>query len=114
MMGIGMAAPPYIPGLIVSALARAFVQRRAINRKIVEDIGQDLDQTASLADIVAPALIIWGAADKVEHVDNAEFLHRRLANSRKTVMQGIGHVPTVEAPQQVAAACNAFFAELAR
>lgn len=113
MMRIGMQVPPYIPGILLSALARAFVKRKAINHKIVNDIEQDLDQTGSLPAIVAPALIIWGAADKVEHVDNASFLHQRLANSRKIVMEGIGHVPMVEAPKQVAAACTAFFAELA-
>ena len=112
MMRIGMAAPPYIPGFMLSALARIFVKRTAINRKIVDDIGQDLNQTASLSNIVAPVLIIWGAEDKVEHVDNAQMLHQRLANSRKIVMEGVGHVPMVEAPKKVADACNAFFATL--
>jgi pimeloyl-ACP methyl ester carboxylesterase len=111
MMRIGMEAPPYIPGIILSALARVFVKRKAINQKIVKDIEQDIDQTGSLSKIVAPALIIWGAADKVEHVDNAELLHQRLTNSRKIVMEGIGHVPMVEDPKQVAGACSSFFAD---
>lgn len=113
MMCIGMVAPPYIPGLILSALARVFVKRKAINQKIVKDIERDLNQTGSLAKIVAPSLIIWGAADKIEHVDNAEFLHQRLTNSRKIVMEGIGHVAMVEAPKQAAAACSTFFADAA-
>jgi pimeloyl-ACP methyl ester carboxylesterase len=112
MMRIGMEAPPYIPGIIVSALARVFVKRKAINQKIVKDIEQDLNQTGSLAKIVAPAFIIWGAADKVEHVDNAEFLHQRLTYSRKIIMDGIGHVPMVEAPKQVACACRDFITEM--
>lgn len=111
MMRIGMVAPPYIPGIILSALARVFVSRKAINRKIVEDLMRDLDQTESLSKIVAPTLIIWGAVDKVEHVDNAQLLHQRLVNSRVIVMDGIGHVPMVEDPKQVAAACSAFFAD---
>lgn len=111
MMRIGMVAPPYIPGIILSALARVFVSRNAINRKIVDDFMPDLDQTENLSKIAAPTLIIWGAADKVEHVDNAVFLHQRLANSRMIVMDGIGHVPMVEDPKQVAAACKAFFAD---
>lgn len=113
MMRIGMKSPPYIPGIILSALARVFVKRKALNQKIVKDIERDLDQTKNLAKIVAPSLIIWGAADKVEHVDNAEFLNQRLANSRKIVMEGVGHVPMVEAPKQVAAACSSFFADMA-
>ena len=113
MMRIGMEAPPYIPGIILSALARVFVKRNALNQKIAKDIEQDIDQTGSLSTIVSPTLIIWGAIDRVEHVDTAEFLHQRLTNSRKIVMQGIGHVPMVEAPKQVATVCKAFFAEVA-
>jgi len=112
MMRIGMEAPPYIPGIILSALARVFVERKAINQKIVNDIEQDLNQTGSLSKIVAPALIIWGGADKVEHVDNAESLHQQLNNSRKIVMKGMGHVPMVEAPKQVATACSSFFKDI--
>ncbi|MBL1275700.1 MAG: alpha/beta hydrolase [Ectothiorhodospiraceae bacterium] len=110
MMHIGMENPPYIPGIIVSALAKDFVNRKAINVKIAKDIEKDLDQIESLSKIVTPSLIIWGAADKVMHVDNAELLHQRLANSQKIVIDNVGHVPMVEAPKQVAAACSTFFA----
>lgn len=113
MMRIGMESPPYIPGIIISALARAFIKRKTINQKIAKDIEQDIDQTERLSKIVAPVLILWGSADKVEHIDNAEFLHQHLANSRKIVMNGVGHVPMVEAPKEVAAVCGTFFAEQA-
>lgn len=112
MMRIGMEAPPYIPGFMISVLTRDFVRRNAINHKIARDIEQDLDQSANLSSISARSLIIWGAADKVLHLDNAEFLHQRLANSEKIVLAGIGHVPMVEAPKQVAAACKAFFEDV--
>lgn len=112
MMRIGMEAPPYIPGIMVSALAREFVKRNAINRKIAEDIQQDLGQAEHLSEIIAPSLIIWGAMDKVLHVDNAEFLHQGITNSRKIVMEKVGHVPMVEAPKQVALACSEFFLDL--
>lgn len=112
MIRIGMEAPPYMPGMIVSALARAFIRRTAINQKILADIGRDLDQTDSLARIAAPSLIIWGAADKVLHVDNADFLQQRLPGSRKLIMDGVGHAPMLEAPTQVAMACKAFLAEV--
>lgn len=108
MLRIGMAAPPYIPGPMLGALARGFAGRKAINRQIVEDIRRDLDQSAKLERIRAPALIIWGAEDKVLSVDNAALLQRRLANSERVVLDGIGHVAMVEAPRQVARLCMAF------
>ena len=110
MMRIGMSKPPYVPGFVLSAMANAFVRRAALNKKIASDIEKDLDQAGSLARIAIPSLIIWGQEDKVVHVDNADFLHQRLPRSQKLVMQGIGHVPMVEAPREVAAACNTFLA----
>lgn len=112
MLRIGMESPPYIPGIMLSALTRAFILRKSIHQKVIRDIEFDLDQTASLHKIVVPSLIIWGAADKVEHVNNAEFLHRRLGDSRKIILKGIGHVPMVEAPREVADACRTFYSSL--
>jgi len=112
MLHIGMAKPPYLPGIFLSSLARSFVGRRKLNLKIADDIETNLDQTAILSKIAAPSLIIWGREDKVVHVGDADFLHEQLSNSRKIILDGIGHVPMVEAPQLLAAACDAFFSEI--
>jgi abhydrolase domain-containing protein 6 len=109
MLQIGMCAPPFIPSVVLGAMARAHARRRAINRKICDDIVRDLDQSDKLDSIRAPALIIWGAADKVLSVDNAALLQQRLANSERVVLDGVGHVAMLEAPRQVAGLCHAFF-----
>ncbi|MBI3230347.1 MAG: alpha/beta hydrolase [Burkholderiales bacterium] len=114
MMRIGMAKLPYIPGFLLAALTRVFIQRKAINQKIVQDIERDLDQKSTLSQIQAPSLIIWGALDKVQHVADADFLQQQLANSSKLILENIGHVPMVEAPKQVAEACSAFLAKHSR
>lgn len=114
MLDIGMASPPYIPGVILNSLARDFISRKSINRKIAGDIERDLDQTANLRKIVAPSLIIWGTEDKILHVDNAELLYRQLTGERKIVMEKVGHVPMVEAPRQTAVACTAFLNDVTR
>ena len=111
MMRIGMATPPYVPGLLVSALARQFAQRVEINRKITRDIERDLDQRDNLAAVAATSLIVWGTADKVLHADDARELQRRLANSRLVLLDELGHVPMVEAPRQVADLCSRFLSE---
>ncbi|WP_167087115.1 alpha/beta fold hydrolase [Massilia frigida] len=110
MIGIGMEKPPYIPGFLLAALARNYVAREEINLRIARDIETDLDQRPLLGSIGAPSLIIWGAQDRVVHVDDAQTLHAGLRNSEKVVLAGIGHVPMVEAPKQVAALCDAFYA----
>ena len=100
MMCIGMARPSYMPGFILSALARSYISRLAIKEKIAAEIAGDLDQSDVLGTITCPALIIWGSQDKVSYVSNARLLHGKLASSRSELIDGTGHVPMVEAPQQ--------------
>jgi abhydrolase domain-containing protein 6 len=111
MLGIGMQAPPYIPRWMLAAMARNYARRKAINQKICADMLLDLDQSAKLDAIAARALIIWGACDKVLHVDSGALLAQRLANSERVVLDGVGHVAMVEAPRQVAQLCMRFFSD---
>lgn len=97
-----------IPGFIVAALARKYLQRLAINTRIGHDITGDLDQSEAAASIRCPALIVWGREDKVSHVSNAALLHRTLRDSQLEILDDVGHVPMVEAPQRVADLCGQF------
>jgi abhydrolase domain-containing protein 6 len=108
MMRIGMNKPPYMPGFVVSSLARAFMARSRINQKITKDIEADLDQTASVGGISCPVQLIWGREDRVSSVSNGQKLHKLWPSSQLTVMDGVGHVPMVEAPEEVAALCRGF------
>ncbi len=110
MLHFGMVKPPYLPGILLSALTRARIVKNRINEKVAADIARDLDQTANLAQIAVPSLIIWGDRDQVLPLQNAMLLERGLVNSRKVVLKDVGHVPMVEAPKQVAALCSDFLA----
>lgn len=109
MIGIGMSSPPYIPGFLMGSLARRYKARRDINARIERDITADLNQIALLEKIAADTLIIWGAEDRVLHVDDAELLRQGIRNSSKVVLPGLGHVPMVEAPKAVALICKNFY-----
>ena len=113
MLRIGMAKPPAVPGFIVTALARQYVHRLAINAQIGHDMSVDLDQSAAAASISCPALIVWGRQDKVSHVSNAALLNRTLRDSQLEILDGVGHVPMVEAPQRVADLCRQFLERVA-
>jgi pimeloyl-ACP methyl ester carboxylesterase len=110
MISLGMSKPPYIPGFLLGALARRNIGRSAINQRIARDIERDLDQRHVLGSISARTLIIWGAQDKVVHLDDAHTLRTRLRNRDLVVLPGLGHVPMVEDPKRVAALCDAFHA----
>ena len=113
MLRFGMESPPWIPSIFVNLLAEEKIKRRNIEMKMLGDIEKDLDQIAILGNIRAPTLIIWGAQDRVVHVDDAELLHERIAGSKKLILAGIGHVPMVENPRLVATPCVSFLNELA-
>jgi abhydrolase domain-containing protein 6 len=110
MMRIGMSRPPYMPGFVLSALARKYIARLPVNVKIGADIERDLDQGAILSAVACPVLIVWGSEDKVADVGNAEALRDGLAGSRLVILDGIGHVPMVESPQHTAEICDVFLA----
>lgn len=114
MLRIGMRKPPFMPGFVVSSLTRAYVARSALNQKIARDIEADLDQGDNVRKVACPVLLVWGHCDRVSDISNAEKLHRELKSSSLTILDGIGHVPMVEAPREFANACRSFLAQAAK
>lgn len=112
MLRFGMEKPPYIPGFFLRHLAREKSHRAALELQMFTDTEASLDQTAILRDIHTPSLIIWGAKDRIVHVDDARFLHQQLIGSQLIILDGLGHVPMVENPALVAAHCQAFLKQL--
>lgn len=60
------------------------------------------DSYQRLPTIVTPALIIHGTADPIFPVKNGEILAERISGSEFVAMEGLGHLPAVEAPLEVA------------
>jgi pimeloyl-ACP methyl ester carboxylesterase len=105
----GMNKPPYIPNFFLKLLAADKISRRTVESKVFNDVLIDLDQTAILPTLRLPTLIIWGKLDRIVHVDDADLLHEQIKNSEKVILDDIGHVPMVEAPQATAMRCTAFW-----
>jgi pimeloyl-ACP methyl ester carboxylesterase len=112
MVRIGMNKPPFMPGFVVSSLSRAFIKRARINEKIGKDIASDLDQTGSIAGVSCPVQLILGSDDRVSSVENGREFQRLLKASELSIMDGIGHVPMVEAPKEVAGLCERFLSQV--
>jgi len=53
----------------------------------------------NLSKIKAPTLIIVGEVDKLTPVSSQKALHRAIPGSRLEIIQGSGHVPSVEQPE---------------
>ncbi|MCA9708320.1 MAG: alpha/beta fold hydrolase [Myxococcales bacterium] len=94
---------PPLPGPVARVMARAFVARRAMNEKILDELVEDgLDLTERLAEIAVPTLVLWGDRDRLIDVSAARVYHRSIPRARLVVMHGIGHCPQVEAPRATA------------
>jgi pimeloyl-ACP methyl ester carboxylesterase len=55
-----------------------------------------------LESIPHPTLVIHGARDRIVHPATADLLASRLPRARRVILSGIGHVPQLEAPSEVA------------
>jgi len=57
-------------------------------------------------------LILWGAEDRLVHVGNAEEFRQRIPGSKVNLLEGVGHMPMVEAPGKSAKIFMEFTAAL--
>ncbi len=70
------------------------------------------DPETVAAKVTAPVLMISGAEDRVNPIDkNAAVLAKAMPKARLEILEGVGHLPEVEAPDKVNALLRAFFAE---
>ena len=80
------------------------VANEAINRKIFKDLHKALPYAFSdaIEKITAPSLILWGAEDRVIHVNNASIFVKQIPNSQTVILAGVGHAPMIEVPEESA------------
>ena len=57
------------------------------------------DHQETLGAYKGPSLILMGAEDRLCPRDRHELMHRLIPNSRFVVIEGAGHLPTLEQPQ---------------
>ncbi|MGP6089334.1 alpha/beta fold hydrolase [Antarctobacter jejuensis] len=69
------------------------------------------DQTATLRAFTGPALVLCGREDALCPVARHELMHALMPQSTLTVIDGAGHLPTLEQPQQTNAALRAWLKE---
>jgi len=85
----------YADPLRTSDGRRAFIQAA---RQIIPDHIDDL--VASYKKIAVPTLIIWGREDKIMPLRVGELLCSAIPNSRLGIIEGCGHIPHEERPDE--------------
>ena len=70
------------------------------------------DPETVAAKVTAPVLMISGSEDRVNPIEkNAAILAKAMPKARLEIIEGIGHLPEVEAPDKINAMLRAFFAD---
>lgn len=75
---------------------------------------QDVPNLVELAPALAmPTLVLWCEEDRIFHVSGAGELRGRLPDARVKILEGCGHVPMIDKPEEVAALYRDFLVQLA-
>ncbi|HSP09858.1 MAG TPA: alpha/beta fold hydrolase [Candidatus Dormibacteraeota bacterium] len=83
------------------ATIRSLVTPRAL-------LGQQYDMTSRLGELSLPVQLIWGADDPLFPVAHATRAHALIEGSRLAVIEGAGHTPQAERPEEFNRVLNAF------
>lgn len=67
-----------------------------------------MDHRSNIAKVSVPTLIIQSREDCFVPMGVAEYLHAQIPNSKLTVIDALGHLPHVSAPEEVVAAIRNF------
>jgi pimeloyl-ACP methyl ester carboxylesterase len=121
MVGRGLGAIGLRPGSDMAEVARGYASladadRRAAFlasvRAVIGTGGQLIDAADRLYLAEGlPVLIVWGSRDPIIPVRHAEDAHRQISGSRLEILDGVGHVPQLEAPGRFLVALEAFLRE---
>lgn len=109
VLDVVFAKPPFIPSPIRRVLAEQAAANRPLHTRIFTELGEEAFWLEpQLAGNPVPALIVWGEEDRVLHVSGAEVFKSLLPNGQVQILDGIGHLPMLEAPETVAEAYLTF------
>lgn len=99
LMATCMAKPPYFPYCMKHVLARRAVADYQLHCAIMKEL---VESPRLQGPINTPALIVWGTEDRILSPKAASATKALMPNSRLVLMEGIGHLPMLEATRRTA------------
>ncbi len=105
-----MASPPWVPGLVLDAIAQRYQRQRDELEEIFRDFRASPPMEPKLAEIKCPALLLWGRKDRLIDVSSVPVWSKGIANLRVEVWDGVGHMPMVEQPGILRGCIGSFWA----
>ena len=106
-----MSEPPFVPGFVKDQMARKRIANFDLEQKIFAQLKADSVE-ARVTGLATPTLLVWGKEDRVLHVGAVDVLEKLMPNVTTIKMDGIGHLPQLEAPAETAQDLKDFIASL--
>jgi 3-oxoadipate enol-lactonase len=118
--GMQGLAEEMLPGLLA---ARTFAEQHDVVEKVRQMMlhtapegaaaamrgrAERRDYTSLLREITVPTLIVVGSEDAFTPISDAELMHREIAGSRLAIIEGTGHMPNMERPDEFNALLRQF------
>jgi len=103
-----MARPPWLPGFILDAMAQKYQERRPELMQIFEDIRDNQLLDDRLMEIRAPVWLLWGREDRLIDESSARVWDLGVKDIQTHILDEIGHMPMVEAPERTASLYRGF------
>jgi pimeloyl-ACP methyl ester carboxylesterase len=117
LMDFALEKKPFVPWPIMGVMEERAIANRDVNEVIfaaIRDAGFESGFRNAITRIQAPVLIIWGKEDRVINYKNGEVFAAAIPDARLELMEGIGHAPMVEAPEESAELFRAFLDQRGR
>ena len=105
-----MANPPWVPGVVLDAIAQRYEQSRDELEEIFKDFRASPPMEPRLPDIKCPALLVWGRKDRLIDVSSVAIWSKGIVDLRVEILEGVGHMPMVEEPAYTARLYGEFLA----
>jgi pimeloyl-ACP methyl ester carboxylesterase len=105
LMDFALEKKPFIPWPVLGVMEDQALANQTVNEVIfaaIRDAGFETDFRSIVSRIKAPVLVIWGKEDRVINYRNGEVFVDIIPGARLEVLDGVGHVPMIEAPEESA------------
>ena len=101
LVGMVTAVPLPIPRRFLDVVAQERIRNHDLEQHIFKQLAQDSVEQR-VRGLATPALVVWGAQDRVLHPGSAGILQQLLTRSEAILMPGVGHLPMLEQPEKCA------------
>lgn len=114
LIDFALEKKPFAPWPIYDVMEDRAIANQEVNKVIFEDI-RDSTMAAqfreSITAIQAPVLVLWGKQDRITDPGNADVFVQQIPDARKVLLDGVGHAPMIEVPEESARLFREFLAE---